>query len=294
MSLPSLQSDALNSGLGHFSKLPPELREMIWLEFRPAQSPANTRPKCDLRVLRVSKQLRDEIEDAVYRRTTLELSISSNYLEVPGKWDKPFATVFFKTCYRKKQIRATWVLKADGVVVDNWFNGFPFHKIHSLEVNLLAAGLARDSQLLWLWRNIMRTVRLLKMAKSIPSMTVRLQKCEYGYHEKDGVDLLCRAYYQKKEFCHDLILIPFYNVPNPKSITIETHSERLSKKIRWSVLKWANDLITKKPDGYLRELDQCMFMGKYWVHNRIFFQTDRSQLAECLRDEWDAEEFYPW
>lgn len=188
--------DAVDSGLGQFSKLPPELREIIWLEFLPVndtdtRSPANMRPKCNLQVLQVSRQLRDEIEDVVYRRTTLQFNLSSKF-EGPEQWDQPWTTVSFKNGFRRKQVQTEWILKGDAVVVDNWFDGFPFHKIHSVEINLLATGLTLDLQprLFWLWRNIIRTVRLLNMAKFIPSLKIKLQNCEDQNSENNGDDAL--------------------------------------------------------------------------------------------------------
>lgn len=288
------------TGLGHFSKLPYELRRLIWLEFLPRGT--LTRPNLRLQVLCASKQLRYEIEHVLYQKSTIQFDLSSNYYEELGEWDKPFTTVIFKTM----QIRASWKLKADKVHHDEWFNRFPFHKIQSVEVNLFAAGLTQDAQLLWLWRNVTRAVSLLAPAISIPPMTIRLLKCEYEnplvishgmvclnrgnhlcprrlYPVTAESDLLCREYATGRP-CHDILILPFYTVPNIQSINIETHSDELSKSMNWSRIERANILIQ-----YRAELNAAVKESWQWAYGRTFHQFDNSRLIDTVKGEWDSD-----
>lgn len=100
-------------------------------------------------------------------------------------------------------------------------------------------------------------------------------------------------YDKKRGIYHDFLLVPFYNVIHLKSITIETHSESLSKKIDWSVITWAIDLVTKKPDEYLQQLNRRMFRDYLWVSGRLRYRQNRSTLEQCVWGELHSEQFYP-
>lgn len=65
------------SPFGDFGKLPLEIREMVWQEFRPRGIDENHRKvqKTDLRIMRTSKALCAEISRHIFRRYVVFLDI---------------------------------------------------------------------------------------------------------------------------------------------------------------------------------------------------------------------------
>ncbi|OAL66066.1 hypothetical protein A7C99_3170 [Trichophyton rubrum] len=129
--------------LGDFSKLPFEIRELIWLEFFPAgqkKEPeaqpitAQTSAEVDLRVLRASKGLYNEISHVIYSKTHISFDPSFSHKENETLW----ATIRFKRRVRRHIIDhgALFRLENSSSKRDTRFDNFPFDKVASIEIDV--------------------------------------------------------------------------------------------------------------------------------------------------------------
>ncbi|KAK2784025.1 hypothetical protein FQN53_008833 [Emmonsiellopsis sp. PD_33] len=316
---------AQHPGFGLFSKLPYELREQIWLELLPAcqdplpsegtsakiisaneisagetpskETPANETPaKADLRVLRASKALYDEISTVLYSKTCLHFDLSPNALECPTIW----SAVSFTRRYggRKNDIvRAAWNLKSDSLDRDHGLDNFPFHKVGAIEVGISAPDPEKPERFILQWRNVIRTVELIKNSSSFPPLTIQLRKDNgHDWYNTQGLSHgLCEKY---EKHNYEVLALPFYTPRNIKSIEIEPHSEDLRKQMDWEIIDWASHTISKRTGNptthfdlaaerelYIEVMGDCL-----WIEKVLFWDfrlTDEK--VQPLPREWCSQ-----
>ncbi|PGH03611.1 hypothetical protein AJ79_07340 [Helicocarpus griseus UAMH5409] len=260
---------ALSPGLGALSKLPPELRELIWLEFLPVGGRCDTQKtaKADLRVLQVSKCLYTEIACLLYPKTTLHFDLSPSFSAHPSLW----CMVRFTSRHRDGG-GAVWRLESNIDKRSHRFDNFPFHKIESLTVSFSAPDPRKPCQLFWLWRNSVRTTELLKKALSVPPLTIQLVRTEThnwleATHTRRGNARL------EGSRDYDLLVAPFYTLLNLKSITIKAPSEDVARKMDWTFIHWLDGILSERTDrpcgvenNFGRELYGKVMPACFWVH----------------------------
>ncbi|KAK2754867.1 hypothetical protein FQN54_006760 [Arachnomyces sp. PD_36] len=299
-------------GLGAFSKLPYELREQIWLHFLPVgEEPApstKTSVKADLRVLLTSRDLYEEISTVLYSKTCLHVSISLQSESDLDLW----CTIYFTRPSRRRrgptdedQPAAWWRLESSYSGRDLHFDNFPFHKIRAVEVSLPAPSCDIDEELIWLWRNVSRTCQLLHNKPSPPPpLIIQLQKCEtHDWCDRDGeARNLSSSSLPLSGRKYDLLVLPFYNLRQFTTIKPEPHSEELRRKMDWTWIDWASDVVSKRngdceinANGSEElELDMAVFDNYLWVHDQIFYPDwmyySKASLSS-IRGEWICEEF---
>ncbi|KAK2810404.1 hypothetical protein FQN50_002893 [Emmonsiellopsis sp. PD_5] len=324
---------AQHPGFGVFSKLPYELRQQIWLELLPVcqdpgslsnetsaketsttetpaketpaketpakETPAKEAPpKADLRVLRTSKTLYNEISTLLYSKTCLHFDLSPNALECPTLW----GTVSFTRRYagRKNDIvRAVWNLESNVLDRDHRLDNFPFHKIDAIEVSISAPDPEKPERFILQWRNVVRTVELLKNASSFPPLTIQLRKDNgHDWYDTKGINHgLCEKYENRN---YEVLVLPFYTPRNIKSIRVEPHSEELRNQMDWETFDWASHTISKRtgdPTTHFdlaaeRELYIEVIGDYYWIDGILrwdFYLTDEN--VDLLRREWFSQTF---
>lgn len=293
-----------NPSLGLFSKLPYELREQIWLEFLPvdqerAHRTTQTSEQTDLRVLRTSRDLYGEISAILYSRTCLHFDLSPSVSD-PSLW----STIYFKSRYqRRKNTHAVWRLRSEISSKDHHFDNFPLHKIEAIEVSLFAPGYEDGEELLWLWRNVIRTAELFREASSIPPVVIQLRRSETQdwCDMKGAIRCLSKDNIQER-LNYEVLILPFYNIRHLRYIKIEPHSEELGNKMDWKMIDWAGDVVSKRNgdcETGIDEVGEHEFWGKtlddyFWAHDEIFhcrFHGYTSSTIDFLREEWMCQGF---
>ncbi|KAM5506190.1 hypothetical protein McanMca71_002381 [Microsporum canis] len=310
---------ALRSSLGNFSKLPYEIRELIWLEFYPVSwdksniepTSVQTSADIDLRVLRASRSLYDEISHIIYSKTTLCLNLSPLSCESDTFW----GALRFKRRVRKNVFYdggAVWRLESGYDDRDDHFDYFPFDKLAAIEISL--SGPEDAAQVFWLWRNVVRTLELLETASSLPPIVIRLQKGkDFNIHdlyaEFDGYDpnnyyycLFAQATFPKRKMlswidtCHglryypfyiynspgqyiyDILIIPFYSkLRGATSIQVEVHSCEIKDKMDWTKIHFAESVLSRRIKG-------CDSLEYHRDERELFHQvfSDYTDIHDCL------------
>lgn len=171
--------------LGDFSKLPFEIRELIWLEFFPAgqkkepeaqPNTARTSAEVDLRGLRASKGLYNEISHVIYSKTHISFDPSFSDKENEALW----AAVRFKRRVRRHVIDHGALLRLENSTSkrDARFDNFPFDKVASIEIDV--------SRLPRFASNVVRIIELLKRSPALSPMVIQYQRHSYSIYRRNG------------------------------------------------------------------------------------------------------------
>lgn len=184
-----------NPSMGLFSKLPYGVREQIWQHFLPQghDTPTARAQKSDLRILRASRELHDEITARLYSNLSLYFELSPLYQR--NVW----ITVYYHTGRRgNKQDNnghddddddgdrgcgtreATWILRNQQDAETRGFRYLPYNLIKAIRVYLLSPNPKDRGQLVWLWLKMTKLVKLLKAASSIRNIIIWFQEDEAG------------------------------------------------------------------------------------------------------------------
>ncbi|KAI1924566.1 hypothetical protein LOZ65_003052 [Ophidiomyces ophidiicola] len=153
--------------LGVFSRLPAEIREMIWLYFVPVAV-----DKTDLRVLQTNHSMYNEISEVIYRHSFLEFVLTPSF---------NLNTVFFaryKGVSRQNTIAPPLLrgfLANRSSSVDD-FMSFPFHKLSKVHLTLNLEAMTS-----WGWQESSLLARayqlniLLTAIVKIPCLHIRIR-----------------------------------------------------------------------------------------------------------------------
>lgn len=160
-------------GLGIFTRLPPEIRIMIWEEFQPRgfdRHSKNPIQKTDLRILQTSKHLYHEITGLLYHQRKLFFNI------FPSPDIFPWLTV-----YDNKG--TMWLFPDEADFLARGFGSLPYNKI-DLNVNIYAGSpCLQGSDMFTTWKRVFELVPILSKATHLRSLTIKLrERLEYTWH----------------------------------------------------------------------------------------------------------------
>ncbi|KAM5467159.1 hypothetical protein MferCBS49748_004090 [Microsporum ferrugineum] len=311
---------ALCSSFGIFAKLPYELRELIWLEFLPAgrdnesntiaSASARTSAAVDLRVLRASKSLYNEISYVLYSKTHLCFDLRPLQNEDASFW----STLRFKRRVRKKEFYdggAVWRLESGYAKRDTYFDHFPFHKVAVIEIGL--RGSDNASHFFWMWRNVVRTLELLGTAPSLPPIVIRL------YGNKDGYNIGYNTWLPLRKrvglrwvdsghgwryrdtlvpYIFDTLVLPFFSrLGSAVSIRIKVHSRQIMDTMDWTEIRFANGVLSRRLEGCNspelqrdeRKLFQEVYLAYFEMYDLLsyrYIDLWPYRLESHLRTEW--------
>ncbi|KAK2882476.1 hypothetical protein FQN49_000306 [Arthroderma sp. PD_2] len=281
---------AQNYGLGNFTKLPYELREQIWLEFFPVEqdneaaserTSIQTSAKTDLRILRASKCLYHEISPVIYSKTCLYFDLSP----LPSESFPFWSALRLRRRINKDTVYdggAVWRLESSYDERSTHFDNFPFDKVTAIELSLTAP--EDPPQFFWLWRNVIRTIELLKKAPSLPHLTIQLRKGKdlnvdevfgefpteepgYSYYSQCLREFLPKRkflswvdtcvgnhskyiYNSHGQYIYDILVIPFYSLlRNTTSVHVEAHSKEIKDKMDWTKIHNADGVLSRRVKG---------------------------------------------
>lgn len=242
------------SGLGAFRQLPAEIRIQIWEHFLPskkigpcpADGPTGEGPGTDLRILRASKVINDEVSDVLYSKSTLRLDLTPIYSDKARLRNRLWCIAHFKSRYQDNDV--SWRIRESGGAGDSPICRFPFHLIAAVEVSLLAPKPTDARQTFWLWAKVQSTIDMFRGSPNLPPLTIRLDK--FNDQDWDGTDGTGNAANNsssaQQNHCHSAYVLPFYCIPTVQSVRVETHSEQLRKKLDWSLLDEATKAFFNK------------------------------------------------
>ncbi|KAM5457455.1 hypothetical protein MaudCBS49596_000650 [Microsporum audouinii] len=311
---------ALCSSFGIFAKLPYELRELIWLEFLPAgrddesntiaSASVRTSAAVDLRVLRASKTLYNEISYVLYSKTHLCFDLRPLQNEDASFW----STLRFKRRVRKKEFYdggAVWRLESGYAKRDTYFDHFPFHKVAVIEISL--RGSDNASRFFWMWRNVVRTLELLGTAPSLPPIVIRL------YGNKDGYNIGYNTWLPLRKrvglrwvdsghgwryhdtlvpYIFDTLVLPFFSrLRGAVSIRIKVHSRQIMDNMDWTEIRFANGVLSRSLEGCNspelqrdeRKLFQEVYLAYFDMYDLLSYDCIDPwpyRLESHLRAEW--------
>jgi hypothetical protein len=161
-----------NPSLGDFAAFPAEIRLLIWdyLYTRGGHSrKARKHNKTDLRMLRASRQLYDEIWTHLFSHM--------EYIEF--RLAPCCGTNYWMECFDQWHQRR-WAFTGAGDSMWYRFQGFPHHKI-GIYVRLLAPSSGkRSAELRFLWRNVEELIQFLDTVGPIRRLIVRLEDTPSG------------------------------------------------------------------------------------------------------------------
>ncbi|EFR05196.1 hypothetical protein MGYG_08210 [Nannizzia gypsea CBS 118893] len=157
----------LSPGLGNFSKLPYELRELIWLEFFPV--PHEDEPAAELSILKASRALYHEISDVLFSKTNMCIDLSPP----PGAGENFWCDIRLQRRVRKDTLcdGGVWTLRSEWEYSNSDFDHFPFHKLAAIDIHI--SGPEDPAGLFWRWRNVVRTLEMLE-GSVLPPITIWL------------------------------------------------------------------------------------------------------------------------
>lgn len=275
-----------NTPLGKFEQIPYEVRELIWLDLAPTGQDTRLRriQKTGLGILCACRALYKEISRAMWQKSSLEFDLTPSHRQY-----QPWATVYFTNKDQSRMIRdnniddhrTRWILKSFEDACNRGFDNIPFQKIRDITVNLFATKPYWPWTLYTLWIKVTELVRLFKRAKVIQNLTIHLKK-------HDGCDWIDRRGIPNgsfnKRFDHDVVILPFCTIPNIRTLSVETHSARLSHKIDWSFIDRAIGYAAGSPAE--RDALECIVgFDYYWIHRELW-ERPVGRVANYLRLEF--------
>ncbi|OJJ30772.1 hypothetical protein ASPWEDRAFT_85592, partial [Aspergillus wentii DTO 134E9] len=226
--------------LGCLAQFPYEIREQIWLQFIPdGQDTVLLRtPKTDLRILRASKSIHDEISLLLYRRSCLEFDVSAIYYQRKERWTTVYLRRGRQERAQLEEPQATWILRNKEDARTRGFDNLPFHRIDRVVANLFAPDPKDAGKLFCLWQRVRALVELLKGAEKIRNLTIRLCKRDgQDWFDRDrGMNHSMRLLRGETHCDHDVAVLPFCTLQNVENITVEAHSAELEQRMNWRVI----------------------------------------------------------
>ncbi|OJJ48233.1 hypothetical protein ASPZODRAFT_130190 [Penicilliopsis zonata CBS 506.65] len=230
--------------LGNFHHFPPEVRVMIWNYLQPEgkDTTATRAPKTSLSILRANKALAEEISYELYHGFELNLEISPNHRR--DHW---------LTAYNINK-KAVWCIRGETDARDRGLENFPFDRIRSLNISLLAPDPHDPGQLLCLWRKVNRLVKFLQgiRVSCIKKMTVSFLSHENSawYDEKteaatssmcEGLPKAATSRMGEELFealqDYRVLFAPFVRLRNIKDLEVRTGSTQLEGAVDWNMIQ---------------------------------------------------------
>lgn len=230
----------LNPGLGSLSILPYEVRELIWLEFFSALKKKEI-TRTDLMITRVSKAICEEVSEVIYSHSYLRFDLERDFhrpqwaLTIRGKVE------FIRRFRGHEEVLGEWIWHDHDWRLDN----FPMHRLRAVEVSLTAPYPEHPDQVLWLWRNVVKTAELLIEGRFISHLTILLQKdTTSDWCNPNWSDHSMFERYDKR--IYELIVRPLYLLRNVENIELIPHSDTLKREMDWKEIHWAERVVTRR------------------------------------------------
>ncbi|KAJ9298906.1 hypothetical protein DTO271G3_3148 [Paecilomyces variotii] len=294
-------------GLGLFHRIPYEVRELIWLEFIPAgegDERYNTKQGAqatDLRILRTSKAIYNEVSKLLYEFTSLIFTLDPL---------RPGLNVSFEQMSHSRRMdgalncqRTLWHLEDINHARSSGFCDLPFHKFWEVVVDLRAPNASNRHELFFLWKDVTQLMIPIIKETVIDSLTIRLQKGvksdwlnESGRPNKISVYQVinCRHDY-------DVVTVPFFALRNLKDISVETHSWQLRREMDWRVINKGMETVLhqswkhcespiQKDYGILEhDVDRAVAGDYFWLHLEMW--KTRHPIYDRLRRDFLSQWF---
>ncbi|OAL72157.1 hypothetical protein A7D00_3155 [Trichophyton violaceum] len=302
---------ALIPGLGIFSRLPYEIRELIWLDFFPVDQEDELTPSqseyMDLRILLASSKLYQEISDVIFSKTRMVIDLSPS----------PDSGKEFRGALRlRRPVRdgifydgPAWTLKCRAKCRERRFDHFPFCKLAAIDIHI--SNPEDENGFFWRWRNVIGTLELLDTSL-LPPIVIQLQKGkELSLHDTyvncAGYDLnncqvLKQLKYRKRKmlswvdtcyglspypdggynshgwYVYDILVLPFYSrLRGTPSIRVEVHCDEIGRKMNWTVIRVAYGVFYRRVN---RTDPFTSYLDEEWINCRILSQY--YYIHDCL------------
>ncbi|EGD95295.1 hypothetical protein TESG_02783 [Trichophyton tonsurans CBS 112818] len=298
-------------GLGLFSRLPYEIRELIWLGFFPVDQEDESAPSqseyVDLRVLLTSRMLYREISDIIFSKTRMIIDLSPP----PDSGKEFWATLRLRMRVRNGLFYdgPAWRLKCRGKSREHHFDHFPFCKLAAIDIHI--SNPEDNNRFFWRWRNVIWTLEVLE-SSLLPPVVIQLQKGKElslhdtyvdcaGYNLNDP-QVLEEVKYKKRmmiswvdtcygiypypaggynsdgQYIYDILVLPFYSrLQGASSIRVEVHSQEIRQKMNWTAIRIAHRAFYRRVDG----VDPfASYLDEEWINSRIISQY--LYIHDCL------------
>ena len=288
--------------LGTMAYFPPEIRDLIWLQFVPSGHETN-HPKTDLSILRTNHALHDEVSRVLYNNSHLEIDISPErehdhqYKDEEWKW---MTMQFSQHHYHHSQAggdnttttlnppqNGRWVIRDKEDAKNRGFYDLPFHRIDLVTVRLEAPRFRDTAELLTLWRKVTDLVDLLQHASTINSLTICLVNSDNrDWFEEEQEDEAKPRSNMDDDPSHEMVIVPFYKLRNlQQQMHVKAHSSSSQTKAIESKMVHDTDTLDRKcAQHYFR------------LHSRLWTVVNTGPLAARLRlrllREWVSQ--YTW
>jgi hypothetical protein len=219
------------SNLGTFSRLPKEVRILIWRNLLPeGRSEDSWRSgKNSLTILRTSQDLKKEIETELYNSRTLTFRISPNPLPTPDCADPNRAS----TIDIHDQFGSTWSLlpyfhktRRRQASSSSIWEDTPFEKLKSLRFEVEAPDPADPAQLIQMWKKLCWLMDLLQRAKQLPEIevdaieTAQRKWCSDGKLQQSSIEQPTKTTHDMTDA--EILLSPFLRLRNARKIAVST------------------------------------------------------------------------
>lgn len=186
--------------LGHFAKLPVEIRLKIWeflfLQIHSANYGSTTPRTSILSIVRCSRYLHNETSNHLYDGLTFGIHIWPNYSE--ARW----VTMKMISCHS----HVIWDVK-DKNISQKVLSNFPFHRAQKPEISVKIQSVSPKDhgQIVQLWQTVNGLVDILVTLQHPPHVRVKL-KGRWHLHEKPKQHCLKHDTYVPD---HDIAILPF-------------------------------------------------------------------------------------
>lgn len=287
--------------LGHFTYLPVEIRERIWLNFLPCgedSEDARHAFEKDLVIRRTNSTLHYEVSSTLYDKSELEFELTP----CPDAWLRvTFTTEHYLLATAPT---VTWVIQDVDDAHSRGFQHLPFHIISEIVIKLYAPNPDSAAEIFILFDKVTKLVELLRHASTIDNLCIVFEKNgnqewhhRWEFDEEGDVEEQSHPMPEAND-C-DAMTVPFCDLRNIENISVEAHSEELYKLINWRIINWATDVVSDRsweayfpvsPDvDYLR-VDHTPGTDVQWkvaeysllIHLELW-QNDYTPLARNLR-----------
>jgi hypothetical protein len=277
--LPKIMSPQ-RTELGHFAKLPPELRLCIWdwllpyadTERYPGKELPWPRPNTSLTILRTSWRLHDEISHHLYSNLTVSFTID------------PLESVW--TYCRLPKFTLRFTIGCMGRAFYRGLNNFPFHRV-PVRVDILPPKPSSPGQLILLFERLQVLVDFLSMAKSIKTVDIHFRHAadkRRKWH-KQGKPLRSLTYapwFEYEFMDHQIATLPFCRLHNVSSKTLY-YSKTCARALDWTIPARAGVCYRRDGDQTIDEFDDIdLFFSK--LNDCFVYRVENGLPGEAARE----------
>jgi hypothetical protein len=150
---------------GALYKLPPEIRLLIWKEFRPrgdTDPQSRTKAKGDLAILRVCRQLHEEIIPEIYNKEIMRIGVGA-----PGSPSGEWLVI-------ENEYGANWIITDTQHALYEKFCRLPFKRLKRIRIEIHDLEPGHLALLHALSKDVRDLVSLLEKADGLPPLEIEL------------------------------------------------------------------------------------------------------------------------